>query len=178
MEVSYLGKDSVRVAGRGITLVSNPQSGAGKKSTADVSLITSGGADVASGLVLDSPGEYEVKGVMITGVTGPSYVIQADNGSVGVLGAVGADLDAEASEQLSELDALVVPLGAQLDAEAAATLIGKLEPKYVLPITDDTAQLKKLLEELGAADAAHETKLKLGKELPEEMTVVVLDPVS
>lgn len=178
MEVSYLGKNSVRIAGRGVTIVTNPQAGAGKKSTADVSLITIGGAEVASGLVIASPGEYEVKGIMITGVTGPSYVVQGDNGSVGVLGLVGADLDAEASEQLSELDALVVTLNATLDAEAAVTLIAKLEPRYVVPLSESKEQLKKLLDELGASDAKHESKLKLGKDLPEETTVLMLDPVS
>lgn len=174
MEISYLGKNSVRIAGRAITFVSDPQAGAGKKSTADVSLITEGTNDAAAGLIIDCPGEYEVKGIMITGMPvgeGTAYVIQADSSRVGLLTNCTDELSAEALEQLSELDALVI-------SAEGHQLIGKLEPKYVIPLGSGEA-LKKFLEELGAASSEPQSKLKItGRDVPEETTVVVLTPAA
>lgn len=170
MENSYLGNNSVRIAGRSVTFVTDPQAGASKKSTADVSLITAGSNDVASGLVIDSPGEYEVKGTMITGVPvgeGTAYVVQGDNARIGILTNVDENLGAEALEQLSELDALAI-------AAAGYELIGKLEPKYVIPLGDAT-EVKKFVDEMGASAAEPQAKLKVSnRDVPEETSVVLL----
>lgn len=172
MEVSYLGVNSVRIIGRGVTFVSDPQAGPGKKSTADVSLITAGANEAAAGLVIDTPGEYEVKGHMITGVPvgeGTAFVIQSDNASFGILTNATEELNAEALEQLSELDGLAI-------AATGYELIGKLEPKYVIPLGEG-AELKKFIDEMGAGSGEKQAKLKVsGKDAPEETTVVVLDP--
>lgn len=174
MEISYLGKNSVRIAGRAVTFVSDPQAGAGKKSTADVSLITEGANEAAAGLAIDCPGEYEVKGIMITGMPvgeGTAYVIQGDSSKIGLLTNVTDDLSAEALEQLSELDALVI-------VAEGFELVGKLEPKYVIPLGSGDA-LKKFLEELGATGNEPQSKLKItGRDVPEETTVVALTPAA
>lgn len=174
MEISYLGNSSVRIAGRAASFVSDPQAGAGKKSTADVSLVTVGVNEAAAGLVIDCPGEYEVKGTMITGVPvgeGTAYVIQSESTKIGLLTNVSDELSAEALEQLSELDALAV-------AAEGYQLIGKLEPKYVIPLGSGEA-LKKFIEELGATASEPQTKLKVsGRDVPEETTVVVLTPAA
>lgn len=157
MEVSYLGGTTVRIVGRGVKMV------------VDENKLTFPGSNE---LVIDTPGEYEVKGHMITGVPvgeGTAYVIQSDNASFGLLTNVTDELDAEALEQLSELDGLAI-------AAAGYELIGKLEPKYVIPLGDG-AELKKFIDEMGAGSGEKQTKLKVsGKDAPEETTVVVLDP--
>ncbi len=172
MEVSYLGKNSVRIAARNVTFVTDPQAGAGKKSTADVTLITEGVNEAAAGLVLDTPGEYEIKGMMVTGVPvgeGTAYVIQGDGGSVAILSDTTETLSAEALEQLSEKDVLFI-------AAAGYELIGKLEPKYVVPLGEGT-ELKKFIDEMGGTTTEKQTKLKItGRDVPEETTVVILDP--
>lgn len=174
MEISYLGKNSVRIAGRAVTFVSDPQAGAGKKSTADVTLVTTGVNNAAAGLVIDCPGEYEVKGIMITGVPvgeDTAYVIQGDSSKIGLLTNVGDSLSAEALEQFSELDVLVI-------VAEGYELIGKLEPKYVIPLGSGEV-LKKFLEELGAGAVESQAKLKVsGRDVPEETTVAVLTPAA
>jgi hypothetical protein len=172
MEISYLGNNSVRIAGRAVTFVSDPQAGAGKKSSADVSLITAGTNDAAAGLVIDCPGEYEVKGTMVTGIPvgeGTAYVIQSEQIKIGLLTNATDQLSAEALEQLSELDALAI-------AAEGYEVIGKLEPKYVIPLGSGEA-LKKFLDELGASAVESQPKIKItGRDVPEETTVAVLDP--
>lgn len=157
MEVSYVGKNSVRIATRTVKMLVD-----GDK------LTFPGSNDV----IIDTPGEYEVKGNMITGVPvgeGTAYVVQGDSGSVGILSDVTETLSVEALEQFSELDVLFI-------GAAGYELIGKLEPKYVVPLGEG-AELKKFLDELGATASEKQTKLKItGKDVPEETTVVVLDP--
>lgn len=174
MEISYLGANSVRIAGRAVTFVSDPQAGAGKKSVADVSLITAGSNDAAAGLVIDCPGEYEVKGIMITGISvgeGTAYVIQGESIKIGLLTNVTDALSPEALEQLSELDALAI-------SAEGYELIGKLEPKYVVPLGSGEV-LKKFLEELGATSNEPQAKIKItGRDVPDETTVVVLTPAT
>lgn len=156
MEISYLGSDKVRIAGR------------------NVKMVASGSTIEVDGLTIDSPGEYEVKGSMITGVPvgeDTAYVIHGDDVSVGVLANANEELGAEALEQLSELDALVV-------AAERYEIVGKLEPKYVIPMGDGAA-VKKFLDELGAATNEPQAKLKLnGRDVPEETTVVALTPAA
>lgn len=157
MEVSYLGKSKVRIATRTVKIEVN-----------DDVITFPGAAD----LVIDTPGEYEVKGMMITGVPvgeSTAYVIQSDTASFGVLTHVSEELNAEALEQLSELDGLAI-------AAEGYELIGKLEPKYVIPLGEGEA-LKKFIDEMGATAGEKQTKLKISsKDAPEETTVVVLDP--
>ena len=157
MEVSYLGKNSVRIVARSVKIV------------VDGDKLTFPGSNE---VVIDGPGEYEVKGMMITGVPvgeDTAYIIQGDGGSVGILSNVTETLSAEALEQLSEKDVLFI-------AAAGHELIGKLEPKYVIPLGEGD-ELKKFLDEMGAASVEKQPKLKItGKDVPEETTVVVLDP--
>lgn len=157
MEVSYLGKNSVRIAARSVKIV-----------VEDNRLTFPG----TNSVVIDTPGEYEAKGMMITGVPvgeDVAYTIQGDGGSVGILSNVTETLSAEAQEQLSELDVLFI-------AARGYELIGKLEPKYVVPLGEG-AELKKFVDEMGATASEKQTKLKItGRDIPEETTVVVLDP--
>jgi len=173
MEVSVLGKNSVRIAARNVTFVSDPMAGAGKKATADVSLITTAEPnESAAGLIIDGPGEYEVKGAMITGFPvgeGTAYVVHTDNGTAGLLTNVAETLSAEALEQLSELDVLFI-------AAEGHELIGKLEPKYVIPLGGGES-LKKFLDEMSATSVEPVAKLKVSsRDIPEETTVAVLTP--
>ena len=173
MEISVLGKNSVRIATRNVTFVSDPEAGAGKKSTADVSLITTAAAnESAAGLVIDGPGEYEVKGAMITGFPvgeGTAYVMHTESGTAGILANIEETLSGDAQEQLSELDVLFI-------ATEGYELIGKLEPKYVVPLGSGEP-LKKFLDEMGATAVEPVAKLKItGRDVPEETTVVVLTP--
>jgi len=98
-------------------------------------------------------------------------VIQGESAKVGLLTNVTDDLNAEALEQLSELDVLCI-------AATGYELIGKLEPKFVIPLGDGEV-LTKFMAELGATTIEPQSKLKItGKDVPEETTVVVLTPAA
>lgn len=69
MEIAYLSPVSVRIKGKQIALITNPES---KKQTADATLLLGTRSSSTfftedQGVVLQAPGEYEVKGTKITG---------------------------------------------------------------------------------------------------------------
>jgi L-ascorbate metabolism protein UlaG (beta-lactamase superfamily) len=195
MDITYLGSGSVKLAARQLAVICDP---VGKKAAADVILVTSPDVIVppTEGMVIDGPGEYEIKDALITGVAaqlhtdaegtrGTSYVVEADGVKVGFLGNVAPKLTDEQQDILGGVDILIVPVGGHgltLDAPAATELISQIEPKYVIPTHYDDGvstyampqdKLEKFTAELGMK-AEPIAKFKVPKELPEETTLVVL----
>ena len=203
MDITYLGAGSVKLAGRNITVVCDPQPGTKAKAE-----VVTWSSDVREGegtvftklgeaMLIDGPGEYEVKGAMITGVParlhmdesgsrGTVYSVEIDGVNVVVTGNIAGKLDENQVENLGQVDVLVVPVGGgglTLDAEGAAAVVTQLEPGYVVPVHYDDgvtkysvpqAGVEGFLKEMGASPEP-QAKLKINtKEAPAETQVVVL----
>jgi L-ascorbate metabolism protein UlaG (beta-lactamase superfamily) len=195
LDISYLGGGGVKLSGRQITVLCDPAEG--KKVSADVILVTSPDVVVAAteAMVIDSPGEYEVKGALITGIAtqlhvdesgqrGTALTIEADGVKTAFLGNIAPTLTDEQLDPIAGADVLIVPVGGHgltLDATSAAHLVSQIEPKYVIPThyNDGTKyavpqdELSKFTSELGMK-AEPESKFKVPKEMPLETTLVVL----
>ena len=106
------------------------------------------------------PGEYESKGIMVTGIKGEegvAYQITVDGLQIVYLG---SKVSGE------QTDILLTPTA----GDAA-----DLEPKIIIPFAEDTESLNKLIKELGGEGVTPQPKLSVTKDkLPEEPTVVVL----
>lgn len=141
--------------------------------------------------VIDSPGEYEVKGVNILGIgdgDNTIYSIEMDEIKIAHLGFIKKELDNEKLELLGEPDIVLVPTGGLkdelFDAEAAVKLINKMEPKIAIPMLYDTRGLK--IKRAPIADFIKESEAKdlpvpkltiKKKDLAEEETkIVILSP--
>lgn len=200
MDITYLGAGSVKLSGRNLTVVTDPVG----VTKADVVVVTgpaeteAGWPAVRGAMVIDGPGEYEVKGAMITGVPtrlhidenghrGTAYSLRIDGVNVVVAGNSSGKLDEDQVENLGQVDVLVVPVGGNgltLDAEGAAAVVAQLEPGYVVPVHFDDgvstypvpqAGVEKFLKEMGV-DPEPESKLRVNtKEAPAETQVVVLN---
>lgn len=148
--------------------------------------------------LLTGPGEYEIGGVLLTGVRtyhdakkgaehGRNTVFLAEVDEVRVchLGDLGHVLTEEQIESLSDIDVLLVPVGGHttIDAEAAAEIVSLLEPKLVVPMhyqTEASAApldpLDKFIKQMGASDTTPQPKLTVAKgNLPAQTQVVVLE---
>ena len=142
---------------------------------------------------IDSPGEYEVKGVNILGIGDPStssgqvniiYNIEIDNIKIAHLGFLNKELDNEKMELLGEPDIVLVPVGGKgelFDAEKAMKLINKMEPKIAIPMLYDVKGLK--IQRAPVADFIKESEAKESpvskltikkKDLTEEETKIVI----
>ncbi|MDB5179001.1 MAG: hypothetical protein JWN01_944 [Patescibacteria group bacterium] len=203
MDITYLGAGSVKLVGKNLTVVCDP---AGEvKAKADVvtwsAHVSEGEGEVyrtlPGAMLIDSPGEYEVKGSMIAGVParlhmdesghrGSVYSIEIDGVNVVVAGNIAGKLDEDQIENLGQVDVLVVPVGGgglTLDAEGAAAVVAQLEPGYVVPVHYDDgittyavpqASVELFLKEMGVSPEP-ESKLRVNpKEAPAETQVVLL----
>ena len=205
MEITFLGMNCVRLTGKDIAILCDPypkSSGLGEiKSTNDATLLSEEGKEVPSksGMVIDGPGEYEIKGAMITGVParrhideesagkkGTIFSVLVDGVRIGFLGNIAPDISNEQVEALGQVDVLVLPVGGKgltLDATAAASIASQLEPKYVIPTHYDDGKTKyevpqdKLdlfLKEVGSTPEPVAKLRVLPRDLPVETTTVVL----
>lgn len=151
--------------------------------------------------VVSGPGDYEVKGVKVTGVASfhdenqgrdrgqnTIYILEAEGIFVCHLGDLGHPLSDEEVSNIGKVDVLLVPVGGYytIDAEKAMAVTTQLEPLVVVPMHYQAEGLAKnfevltpvtdFLKEVGKP-AVNESVLKLDKNsLPqEEMKVVVLE---
>lgn len=194
MEITNLGNGLVKLNGRSLSMVVGPS--APKNSNVDVIALTQAGETSGDAMVIDSPGEYEVAGALITGIPaqlhvdkegklGTIYVISSDDVTIAVLANIAPTLSNAQVEAMGGVDVLVVPVGGHgltLDAQAAAAIVAQVEPKVVIPVhyddgtTYDMPQDKvdAFIKELGMpAQEASKYKATV-KDLPAEMVLVVL----
>lgn len=127
------------------------------------------------------PGEYEVHGVMVTGIAIGNrtiYRVQAEELTLAHLGNCAAKLDEATIETLGDIDILFVPIGGHgvLSAKQAAEIIEEIEPKIVIPIQYKVAGVKlpydgveAFCKEMGCSARMVEEKLKVtAKDLPQD----------
>ena len=145
--------------------------------------------------VLDGPGEFEVKQVLITGVRtyrddekgrqrghNAAFVTELDGIHTVHLGDIGHLLSEEMLAEIGAIDVACIPIGGSLSATRAAELIAKLGPKIVVPMPvceDESAceeALAKFFHEMGGTASAPQAKLTITiSSLPAETTTVRLE---
>lgn len=149
--------------------------------------------------VLTRPGEYEVRGVFITGIQtwrgagargeakeeNTVFVFEFSDLTVCHLGDLSRVLTQAQVESMPGIDILMVPVGggAALDADKAAEVISQLEPRIIIPMHYRTPYcllpldpLSKFLKEMGVAEPMPQESLRITKsQLPDEAQVVVLE---
>src|SRR3990167_7176599 len=161
MEIIYLGHSSFKLRGKSTTLVTDPY-GAGigikfpKHTSADIVTISHdhddhNNAEVVEGspFVVRGPGEYEVKGVGIVGISvyhddangekrgkNTIYRIEIDGLSIIHLGDLGHTLSNDQVDATNGVDVLLIPVGGlfTIDAKAAAEIVSAIEPSIVIPM--------------------------------------------
>jgi len=143
--------------------------------------------------IISGPGEYEVKGVSITGWpllkdSSPAFIktvyhLKTEDLELGILGHLTEFNEPEILEELGHVDILFIPGGGKpfIDQEAAAKLIRQINPRLVIPSFFKVPGLKRkaedsaeFLKEMGQKVEAEEKLSVRGKELTQEKTKVVL----
>ena len=148
--------------------------------------------------VVAGPGEYEIGGVLIIGVTtfhddekgsirgkNTAYLMEIDGVSVCHLGDLGHVLTTEQAEEIGHVDVLLLPVGgvSTIDAAEAAEVIRQLEPQAVIPMHYKTPAITRQLEpvenffkEMGIEKMEARARLSLSKSsLPVSTQVFLLE---
>jgi L-ascorbate metabolism protein UlaG (beta-lactamase superfamily) len=202
MEISYHGANCVSLSAKSANLLVDPVVPGLKIDTkkANIILLTSHQPLTANDeqLLIDTPGEYEAKGVSIKGIAARAhteeeggqgaimYRISMNGVRIAVAGHIYPELSDEQLEALGTVDVLILPVGGHgftLDATGAAQVVRAVEPKLVIPThyADNAvkyevpqAELKLFTDEIGG-QVQEEAKLKLKTgDFPEQMTIVTL----
>jgi L-ascorbate metabolism protein UlaG (beta-lactamase superfamily) len=148
--------------------------------------------------VVSGPGEYEVGGVFVTGITtyhdnvngekagkNTVFLIELDDIRVCHLGDLGHKLTSRQTEELSNIDVLLVPVGGltTINAPVAAEVINMLDPEVVIPMhykTEATSMelepVDAFLKEMGHKEVIAQPRLSISKSmLTRDTQLVVLD---
>lgn len=149
--------------------------------------------------VIAGPGEYEVRGVFVTGVwtfaddkggkeqgRNTIYLFQLDDLNVCHLGSLGHTLSPQQLDALGNVDVLLVPVGghAGLGASKASEVISQVEPRVVIPMhydatgreADTLDNLDKFAKEMGMKEYTPQDRFSMKhSDLGETTQVVVLD---
>ncbi len=210
MEITWYGHSFFKFRDRGISIVTDPYDASigypVQKIKADVVTI-SHHAPGHSNLravrgkpkVFDGPGEYEVRGVFITGLATwhrkkkgekaertTMFIFEFDSLTIAHLGDLGVVPSQREVEDLPSVDVLLIPVGGgdTLNAAQAAEVVNMLEPKVVIPMHYKTRFTKlpldpvdKFLQQMGQKSVKPEPTLKVkkSKNLPEETRVILLE---
>lgn len=206
MEITWFGHSCFRITERSIpTVVTDPYDHEeigynGLKLKADIVTVShdAPGHNFVKGVkgndwTIDGPGEYEIGGIFITGVSTSSkeganivYVFDYDGVTVAHLGDMNQVPSRSQVEALGSVDVALVPVGGgnALNAAKAAEVIALIEPGIVVPMHYKSngnnlklSPLRQFLQEMGlSADEKAEPSLKVSKgSVPEETRVMVLE---
>jgi L-ascorbate metabolism protein UlaG (beta-lactamase superfamily) len=152
-------------------------------------------ASLERAFVLNSPGEFEVRQVLMTGVRTElgdgdgldrgrniAFVYELDGVHVCHLGDIGALLTEEGLGEIGSVELLCLPIGGSLTATAAGELVAQVDPKLVVPLVVDAdpvaskQALDRFLHEMGASNVVPQPRFALTiSTVPDETTVILLE---
>ena len=210
MEITWYGQACFRLRSRGLSVVTDPYgTDLGIKLprlTATVVTVSHFHDDHSnvqavkgSPFVITGPGEYEIEGIFVIGVStfhdakkgeelgrNTAYLIEFEDLTICHLGDLGHIPDQEQIEQLNSVDILLIPVGGHstLTASKAAEVIGQLEPKVVVPmhyqipgLNVQLNSVSRFLKEMAIEAPTKQESLNITKnQLPEETQVFILEP--
>jgi L-ascorbate metabolism protein UlaG (beta-lactamase superfamily) len=147
-------------------------------------------------VVIDTPGEYYVKGITAVGMDSfhdakegaerghnTVFVFESEDLKLCHLGDLGTDLTPEQFEEVDGVDILFVPVGGKytLNGTQAAELVRKIEPKIIIPMhykmkdtADDIEDEKKFCKEIGKCPAEKVKKMTFKKKDLENKSMEVV----
>ena len=219
MELTWYGRTCIRLRGKDAVVLADPYPAVvgptGRGVTAEIvtfshpddapvsrakGKVTRDGktilpTSVENAFVLDGPGEYEVRDVLVTGVRTyrddakgkergrqTAFVIELDGLHTIHLGDIGHLLTQEKIGDIGSVDVACVPIGGALTATRAAELIAQLDPRIVVPMPvceEETAceeALRTFFNEMGGAAGPPVARLAIiPSSLPTETTTVLLE---
>ena len=218
MELTWYGRTCVRLRGRDAVVVADPYQAVvgptGRGITGEIVTFShpddaplprakgkrsrDGSTFLPSSLddafVLDGPGEYEVRDVLVTGVRTyrddakgvdrgkqTAFVVELDQMHTIHLGEIGHLLTEEKIGDIGPVDIACVPIGGPLSPQKVAELIAQLDPRIVvaMPLDEDAPDTKealaKFLHEMGGEPSVQPKLSVTISGLPAETTTVLLE---
>jgi len=218
VEITWYGRTCIRLRGREAVVVADPYQAVvgptgrgitgdivtfshpddaplrrakGKRSRDQQTVLPS---SLETSFVLDGPGEYEVRNVLVTGVRTyrddvrgqdrgkqTAFAVELDGLQTLHLGDIGHLLTEEKLADVGAIHIACIPVGGHLSATKAAELIAQLDPRIVIPmpVCDEEAEceeaLARFFHEMGGEPILQPKLTVTPSALPVETTVVRLE---
>jgi L-ascorbate metabolism protein UlaG (beta-lactamase superfamily) len=207
MQIQYFGLSSFKITTKEATIITDPfhkDSGlTSPRGAADILILAEKNSKLyssTSGISgehfdITDPGEYDVKGVTVTGIPLKqegkyitAFLIESEDIRILNLTHIHEfNLKEDELEELGDIDILILPVGGNtvLSASAAAKVVNEVEPKIVIPshykmkdLISDLDSLDKFVKEMGGKKEEMEKLTIKKKELQEEgVKLVILEPL-
>ncbi len=207
MNIQYFGLSSFKITTKEAVSVTDPfhkDSGlTPPRGAADIIILSERDSKLYSAtsgfsgtpFLVDTPGEYDIKGVTITGIPLKQedkfvtvFLIESEDIRILNLTHIKDwNMKEDEIEELGEIDILILPVGGNtvLTAAQAAKVVNEIEPKIVIPsqykmsdLIFDLDGLEKFIKEMGGKSENSEKLTIKKKDLTEEgIKVVVLEPL-
>lgn len=211
MTITWYGHSCFKIANQGghITIITDPFSKdiglTPPRGNADIVTVSHQHPDhnniksiSAEPFLVANPGEYEIKGVSITGVSSSHdsnkakdqglntiYLIEMDKIRLCHLGDIGQPLTNEQLEKIGAVDILMICVGGKttINAAKAQTVVEQIEPSIIIPmhyklpgLTMALDPVDKFLKEMGVGRKKSVDRLTVKKKdiIGKEMEVVVM----
>ncbi len=207
MDINWLGHSCFKIKGKEAVLVTDPcspQTGYSMgKVKADIVTLSHNhpGHSYLDGVegdyrIIRGPGEYELKGVFITGIAtfhdksdgeergkNNIYMIEMDGITICHMGDVGHLLSSKVIEDLGSVGVLLLPVGglSTIDSTVAAEIVRTMAPRIVIPmhyktpvVSRDLELVDKFLKKLGINESIPQAKLVINKSTFTENTQVIV----
>lgn len=179
MNIKYIGHSSFCIRSKDAKIVTDPYDPSiglkFPKIEADIVTISHDHSDhnypqgiTGEPLIIDWPGEYEKKGVRVSGFAtyhdkkkgaerGHNTIFKIDSEGVSILhcGDLGHTLDDSTLEAIGDIDVLLIPVGGHytIDAKEAVEVIKQVEPSVIVPMHYRTpAHNEKVFGQVGTLD--------------------------
>jgi L-ascorbate metabolism protein UlaG (beta-lactamase superfamily) len=209
LDIFWLGHSCFRIKGKEATIVTDPYDSSigytSGKQAADIITVSHEhpGHSCLDNLekgyrVINGPGEYELKGVFITGIQtyhdqsegqergkNTLYIFEIDGITLCHLGDLGHTLSSSIIESIGNVTILFLPVGdvSTIDSIVAAELVRAISPKIVIPmhyktdaVTKQLDSVELFLKKMGIKDVEPQPKLSLTRSgFSDNLQVVLLN---
>jgi hypothetical protein len=208
MQIHYFGLSSFKFIGKEATAITDPfdkESGlTPPRGAADILILSEKNNklyNAVSGIsgepfLVNDPGEYDVKGVTITGIPlkqddkryVTAFLIETEDISILNLTHIREfNMKEDDVEDLGEIDILILPVGGNsvLTPKDAAKVVNEIEPKIVIPshyniegLALPYEKVDTFIKEMGGkSDNLDKIIIKKKDLVPDQIKVITLDPL-
>jgi hypothetical protein len=186
MEIKYLGEKTVFLKGKKESVLVNPDDALDNKNGSRVIIYTSesgGGANLKEDRVfINGPGEYEVGGIEVNGVSSEDgdtvYRLVIDGFKVVVVGGLKQELSEKKIDKIEEADVLIVypEVDSLTGYKMSKELAKKWGANYLIPISNNSEILNKFLNDADneGLEAFSSLKIEKMEDLPDGLEVKLL----
>ena len=203
MQIQYFGLSSFKITTKEAVIITDPfhkDSGlTPPRGAADILILADKKNKLYSAIsgisgqpfLMDTPGEYDLKGVTVAGVplkqeekyTSVFLIESEDIRLLNLTHIKEWNMKEEEIESLGQIDILILPVGGNtvLSASQAAKVVNEIEPKIVIPshykmgdLIIDVDPVDKFVKEMGGKKEEMEKISLKKKDLPEEGTRLIV----